>query len=361
MVNQLSSRVSASRIVFLDYLRVFACFIVIVIHACEFFYIDGNGNFSINAGDEFWVSYVDGALRSAVPLFVMTSSYLLLPLSMSPGEFYKRRFVRVLIPFIVWALLYATLPFVWGGFSGEEVLSNLQRLSYNFTNNAGHLWYVYMFIGVYLFMPILSPWLQSTSRKFELAVLAIWFFTTFYHYIKLLVPDILGEASWNEFSTIWYFSGYIGYVVLAHYIREYIHWSNIKLRIIGGALFLVGYFVTTEVFNYFMGVSDDINLIETSWRYCTPNVAFMAAGLFLIFKSFNTGNGWFYALIQDISKLSYAIYLMHIFFLGLLYNYLHQYFSTPLTILFVSVSTFVLCYLVAKILSYIPKSKYIVG
>lgn len=30
------------RIVFLDYLRVMACFMVIMVHSCEFFFIDGS-------------------------------------------------------------------------------------------------------------------------------------------------------------------------------------------------------------------------------------------------------------------------------------------------------------------------------
>ena len=29
------------RIVFLDYMRVIACFMVIMVHSCEFFFIDG--------------------------------------------------------------------------------------------------------------------------------------------------------------------------------------------------------------------------------------------------------------------------------------------------------------------------------
>ncbi|NDV68231.1 acyltransferase [Dysgonomonas sp. 25] len=350
------------RIVFLDYLRVFACFMVIVVHACEFFYIGENSSISIAPGDGLWVSYIDGAMRAAVPLFIMTSSYLLLPLKVSPGQFYRRRFVRVLVPFIVWLLMYACLPAVWGDFTGDDVVANLKRLIFNFTDNAGHLWYVYMLIGIYLFMPILSPWLEKTSRKFELTVLLIWFATTFYHYVKLISPEyIFGEALWNEFSSIYYFSGYIGYVILAHYIREHINWPAAKMRIVGIASFLIGYFATTEVFNHFMGNTEDIMMLEISWRFCTPNVALMAFGIFLVFKTFNAGKGTFYSWINDTSKLSYGMYLMHIFYLILMYNLVHEHLSTPLTIVVIAVSTFLLCYLTCKLISFLPKSKYIIG
>lgn len=54
------------RIVFLDYMRVIACFMVIMVHSCEFFFIDG-ANIGIRTpGDGFWVSVIDSAFRCSV-------------------------------------------------------------------------------------------------------------------------------------------------------------------------------------------------------------------------------------------------------------------------------------------------------
>ena len=93
------------RIVFLDYLRAIACFMVILVHVCEAFYFNLDGiSFSSNA-DRWWISFIDSSLRPCVPLFIMASAYLLVPLKDSTPVFFKRRFTRVCIPFIVWGLV----------------------------------------------------------------------------------------------------------------------------------------------------------------------------------------------------------------------------------------------------------------
>ena len=109
------------RIVFLDYMRVIACFMVIMVHSCEFFFIDGDNIGIRNLNDGFWVSLIDSAFRCSVPLFVMISAFLLVPLKENAALFFKRRLTRVVIPFAVWSLLYAALPYLWGGAELSEV------------------------------------------------------------------------------------------------------------------------------------------------------------------------------------------------------------------------------------------------
>ena len=143
------------RIVFLDYLRVIACFMVVIVHACEFYYLNEDGIFFARPDDRIWVSIIDSALRESVPLFVMTSSFLLLPLTCSAGAFFKRRFVRILIPFLIWSIFYAIAPVLAGLVEGD-IPARLTRLLYNFNGDSGHLWFIYMLIGVYLIMPIID-------------------------------------------------------------------------------------------------------------------------------------------------------------------------------------------------------------
>jgi surface polysaccharide O-acyltransferase-like enzyme len=66
------------RIVFLDYVRVFACFLVIVVHASENFYgaigasdMAGPQSYLASEADRLWVSVYDGFSRMAVPLFMI--------------------------------------------------------------------------------------------------------------------------------------------------------------------------------------------------------------------------------------------------------------------------------------------------
>ena len=99
-----------SRIVFLDYLRVIACLMVIIVHCVEPFYLGGEGTLIQNWNDGFWCTVIDSALRAAVPLFVMASSYLQFPVKYDTLTFFKKRLVRVGVPFVIFSLLYTLIP-----------------------------------------------------------------------------------------------------------------------------------------------------------------------------------------------------------------------------------------------------------
>ena len=368
---------TSGRAVFLDYLRALACLTVIIVHSCEFFYIGGEYPLYIKSfADLNWANFIDSLFRPSVPLFVMASSYLLVPLRDDTATFFKRRFTRVVIPFIFWLVLYAVIP-QWGGSWAEMDLgANLKGILLNFPGIAGHLWFVYMLLGVYLLMPIISPWIKTLSKRGEEIFIGVWFLTTFIPFLRYLGQvELYGEAIWNEFSLFYYVSGYIGYVVIAHYIRTYItDWSWRKTLSVALPMFLVGYAGTAGWFQWFalheVGINaegmilSDMNAlrdIEASWRFCTPNVALMSVALFICFKKITCDKGWFYRLIADISRLSYGMYLMHIFVLQAVFKVVAINLPTPLAIVTTAAVTYTLCYLLTKAISYLPKSKYLIG
>ncbi|MCX4288624.1 MAG: acyltransferase family protein [Duncaniella sp.] len=175
-------KTETDRIIFLDYLRVIACFMVVMVHACEFYYCNEAGAILANDTDRLWVSLIDGAFRQSVPLFVMASSFLLVPLTTGATTFFKRRFSRVLVPFIVWSLLYAVVPVLTGSISGD-IWQRVTTILYTANIDSGHLWFIYMLIGVYLVMPVISPWINQVSKRGEEMFLAIWFLSTFTGYM----------------------------------------------------------------------------------------------------------------------------------------------------------------------------------
>ena len=118
------------REIWIDWLRVAACFMVFIVHATEPFYLGGDGSLILDKTDAFWSSFFDTLVRSCVPLFIIASSYLQFPTRYSTMEFFKRRAVRILIPFILWTLVYAL---VWG-----EPAENFKNLVLNFNYSAGH-------------------------------------------------------------------------------------------------------------------------------------------------------------------------------------------------------------------------------
>ena len=75
------------RIAFIDYIRVFACFLVILVHASENYYaaegasdLAGPQSYLANEANRLWVSVYDGFARMSVPLFMIVSAFMLVPM-----------------------------------------------------------------------------------------------------------------------------------------------------------------------------------------------------------------------------------------------------------------------------------------
>lgn len=350
------------RVVFLDFVRVMACFLVILIHTCEPYYLGPNDTIVFDdMANRLWVALIDGACRASVPLFVMTSAYLLLPLKTGGFEFFRKRGKRIFIPFILWSVFYAVVLALQSGAGADAIIDSVSRLLYTFNNEGGHLWYIWLLIGVYLMMPIISPWLQKTSKKGELTFIWIWVITSCYYYLRPGVGPLWGQSAWNEFHALYYYSGYLGYVVLAHYIRFRLNWSVKRCMVIGIPLLLVGYLLSAGIWYNHAGVYADYAYVEQPWHFCTINTLMMTFGTFIIFKCIKTSPDWLYWPFEDMSKLSYGIYLMHIFILGLVYSIIGMSMFTPINMIVVATATFICSYLICKVLSLFRFGKYIIG
>ena len=182
------------RIVFLDYVRVFACFLVMLVHASENFYgaagvgeMAGPQSYLANETDRFWVSLYDGFSRMSVPLFMIVSAYLLVPMKkeQTSWQFYRRRFLHIMPPFFLFMILYSTLPLLWGQIDSDTSANDLSRILLNFPSLAGHLWFMYPLISLYLFIPVVSPWLDKATAKEErffilLFLISCWRITSVY-------------------------------------------------------------------------------------------------------------------------------------------------------------------------------------
>lgn len=352
-----------NRIVTLDVVRVLAVFMVLVTHATERFYVSNAGELIIQSSNQFWVNFFNSAFHACVPLFVVVSGYLLLPIKESPAQFYVKRIPKIFIPFVIWSIIYITLPLIWGGISTDAASGEFVRLLYNFSWTSGHLWFIYMLIGVYLFIPIISPWIKESSKRFEEGFLALWIFSTLYHFIVLLIPDrmLMGQNFFNEFSSIWYFSGYLGYAVLGHYIKTHVNFSRQISLLLGAVLYVSGFLMTFFLFGYQLDPASTLEDLTLSLRSCTINVAFMTAGVFLLLKDITINNQKILSLFVELSKFSFGIYLVHMLILPFIGTVLGETFNTPLTILVVSSLTFLVAYCVVKILSYLPKSGYLIA
>lgn len=365
------------RIVFIDYIRVTACLLVMLVHASENFYaadssgLAGNVSMLLNESNRFWVAFYDGGVaRTCVPLFMVVSAFLLVPVKagVSMEQFYRRRFLRVLPPFVCFLLIYTFLPLLWGGMTWEQSVHDLRMLPLNFPSMAGHLWFMYPLISLYLVIPIVSPWLERASARDERIYLALFVLSTFIPWLhQWVAPEVWGECFWNRFHMLWYCSGYLGYLVLAHYIRVHLTWSRRKRLTVGACCFVAGSLFTAWSF-WSQGVPGQ--LIETprlewSWEFCTPNVLCATWGAFLMFSCIRQAKAP--ALISGISKLTFGMYLMHMLFLAPIAQWMvagdaaHPLLPVVWAIPCIALLTFVATIVTTKLLSFLPGSKWLIG
>lgn len=374
------------RVVFLDYLRVIACFMVMVVHSTEPFYLGGEGSLISSYENGLWAAGFDSLVRSCVPLFVIASSYLLFPLKYSTAEFLKKRVVRILIPLFIWSVFYALY---WG-----DPVSNLKDLVFNFNYAAGHLWFVYMLAGLYFIMPLLSPWAEKVEKKELNIYILLWLFTTIIPYLRdwlsteplamtygpsglphqALYP-LWGECSWNQNGTFYYVSGMAGYLLIGLWLRKFgDSISQCKSVVYGCLLSVAGFvicfggfvrrFVESAGGQYPVGGNVSIAVWwETTWCFDTLGVVMMTIGMVLLMKNLTYSGTFYKKVILSISKASFGMYLGHMvalaFFAGL---YAELLTSTPLIIICTAVSSYITVAAAAILIQRIPViGKYIIG
>lgn len=360
------------RIVFLDYIRVSACFLVMLVHASENFYgapgstdMAGPQSLLLTESDRLWVSLYDGFSRMSVPLFMIVSAFLLVPMREGLGalEFYKRRAVRILPPFFIFMILYSTIPMLWGQIDGETSIRDLSRILLNFPTLAGHLWFMYPLIGLYLFIPIISPWLSRATAKEERFFIWLFAISTLMPYLDRWCGEVWGQCFWNGFHMLWYFSGYLGYLVLAHYIRVHLDWSYAKRLTVGSVLTIIG--AVWTILSFYIqavpGVIHETPVLEIGWSFCTINVLMLTSGAFLLFTCIRKAETP--RIILQISNLSYGMYLMHIFWLGMWTGILKGDMELPsvAAIPSIAVCTFLSCWISCLLISCLPGGKWVVG
>lgn len=362
-----NSSTTAKHIEWLDIMRVIACFMVVLSHSCDPF---------VSKFEESPVEFLSGAfwgsmMRASVPLFVIISGALLLPLKDTTEVFYKKRMSRILSPFIIWAVLTPFVYYAYGTITLDKAIVFAYTFPINFNMPTTPFWYIYMLIGLYLIMPVLSTWVSSVSKKGLETFLKIWFITLFLPYIQFFAPaigyegnygnmGILGVCDWNSIGTFHYISGFVGYLLLGHYWRRYpLDWSWGKALAVGLTLFVVGFAIT---FFGFISVTKNYAVLEVIWYFTNINVFMMVVGSFVILQKVRIPNATVRRIIGKLAYLSFGVYLTHFFVVQVSYDYIYilnlpPYIKIPL----IATCAFSVTSLFIYILSKLPKSKYLIG
>lgn len=325
-------------IVWLDVVRFIAMFTVVCCHCTDPFNFHQGPTPDNIADIKLWGAIYGSLLRPCVPLFVMITGALLLPVRGDASLFYKKRIFRVLWPFLIWSVVYNLFPWITGllglspdiildffPYSGEEVtrqslaisMEYIAQIPLNFSIVDVHMWYIYLLIGLYLYLPIFSAWVEKASDKAKLWFLVVWGVTLFLpYYNQFVAPYLWGSCSWNGFGMLYYFAGFNGYLLLGHYLRN-LDWSMGKTLAIGIPMFAVGYAVTFVGFRHITALPEYTDeMLELFFTYCSPNVVMMTIPVFMLAKKANFRSETVQKVLANLTVCGFGIYMVHYFFTG---------------------------------------------
>ena len=328
--------IADNRMVWLDVVRCVAMLMVIGVHCIDPFYI--SPTMRVIPEYTHWAAIYGSLLRPSVPLFVMMTGLLLLPVRQQPlGTFYKKRIFRVLFPFLIWSVLYSMFPWFTGllglpkeiigdffcytqGHESQSLIDSLKDVAmipFNFSHKENHMWYIYLLIGLYLYMPVFSAWVEKASEKAKLWFLVAWGITTLLpYYQQFISPYIWGTCSWNAYGMLYAFAGFNGYLLLGHYLRN-LDCSLTKILSAGIPMFVVGYIITFLGFRYITALPEYTDeMLELFFTYCSLNVVMMTIPVFMLAKKVKVHSTVIRKLLANLTVCGFGIYMTHYFLTG---------------------------------------------
>ncbi len=330
---------SPQRIIWLDAVRLVAMFTVVCCHATDPFNFCPDPEATGIGEIKLWGAIYGALLRPCVPLFVMLTGALLLPLKeQDTMGFYRKRIGRVFFPFVVWGVVFNLFPWVLGAlgftpdtllhffpYSGEEAtrqsmavsLKWIATMPLNFASIPVHLWYIYLLIGLYLYMPIFSAWVERASERAKLGFLVAWGVTTLLpYYAHYVSPYIWGACPWNQYHALYYFAGFNGYLLLGHYLRHHVA-SIGRIVAFGLPAFAAGYAVTFLGFRHMTalpGCTDE--MLELFFTYNSLNVVMMTVPVFMLVAHVRIRSPRLVSLLANLTACGFGVYMVHYLFTG---------------------------------------------
>lgn len=211
----------------MDFLRIFACFMVVLLHAsAQNWHVT-----DVNSMEWKIFNLYDCAVRSSVPLFIMLSGkFFLGKEELSVSKLFKKNIGKLLVVYFFWSFLYAVDTI---GISGVIQIENIPLLINKVINARYHLWYLPTLISIYFLVPILWAAVRFQGGRF-VKYMCIMFlvFGILRKTILILMPDFeSAEVLFSDFS--YALNGLCGYFLFGYVLDKYKDkFAKIKIRVL---------------------------------------------------------------------------------------------------------------------------------
>lgn len=293
------------RIVYFDILNVIACFCVVCMHC--------NGWIHKFIHDDLWGTrvMVEVVCYFAVPVFFMLSGATLLNYRQrySTTEFYKKRFIRTLTPYLFWSTIFYIIYLLRGNppFGWDETITRFTtgEIPYTF------YWFFIPLFMLYIFLPFFSLMVEKLKNS-QLLYLCLFLFL-----FQSVIPTISSIANLNLSFQI-PIAGYAIFMFLGYLLSNNNYESNNKffsvLSVVCFLLLVCRYYLiyplngkSEPLFSYFGLYS----ILPSMWMF-----------LFIkkIAKPFHLDR--FSSIWRFLASKSYGVYLLHAFFIVVLEQFI---------------------------------------
>jgi surface polysaccharide O-acyltransferase-like enzyme len=304
---------------------------------------------------------IDIYAHFAVPLFVVISGFLLAvkyDSDYSIGAFYKKRLNRMLLPFLIWSVVYMLLK--------PENLKDPFQAVFNIITGRSyyHLWFFFLIIQLYLVFPFLRKFLKN---KHFLIILIILFIQVLFRHLRedMAEPD--------NFTIIFkgLFLSYIFYFSFGIWTADNIESIEKILSRISSFINSV-IFASTVLFSFLFsynwlaehnGFFDRNSLFMLLEKIILPFV-FIMIFINLLRLSDSLKSKRFINGLNVLSRYSFGIYLSHVLFLRIVIKLLKYANITWNDLVFYPVSftvtviiSILFCYMIEKT----PTSNLLLG
>lgn len=336
------------RLYYIDNLRVLACFLVLLTHSTMA---------STNPeSDGFWMFGLSFIGSPSSELFLALSGTVLLPVKVGFEPFYKRRFIKLLPPLIIWSVLGILLYTQIHDMPWEKAWIAIARIPLQ--PAIGVYWFVYAMAGLYLLAPFISPWLhQATKRQIEV-FLGLWLVNMTFPWILYFFPSMTTRfvVNGNYYWTLCYFGGFLGYWLLGYYLKKYPVRIGLNAKWIS---LLICTFCYPAAIYVIKSQGGDTSVLLDNLQIGS---AILVAFLYTVMQNVRLRRS-LQRIITNIAKYSFCIYLTHIYiakevYWGLFNGSTIHIFPRTFLIAFLTLIT---GYVLTYALSFLPKSKYITG
>lgn len=321
------------RVFYYDALRALAIIGIVTCHMTANF-ITKIDVISIHNIEWIFLLTLNQLRQFCIPLFVMISGALLINKDYSLSTFIKKKFNRIFIPYIFWAIVLVLFSFILinlgikanviDTFSIEYIIKSIFGFTKGFQKGR-IFWFIWMILTVYVILYIMNKILKPLEDAMQKKIINI-LVLLFAIYCLIVIPfDLVPLSPYGDF--VYYYISFAGYGILGYYLAK-TDFQNIgKLKLSKQTLCLVSSVLFILSYIYFLIHLTDLSIASnkiSGINYFTFITLLLSSSIFLSFRYFEEANednedsifmkiknGKLGMLINSLSKCSFGIYFVH--------------------------------------------------